>query len=354
MSTTSSTKAVAPPSLWAEPPSARQLGFPVLFAGVRHCRLEHIRQLLRKRFAHNLHLNGIDVHAEGWYVYVRRVQEVSELIVRLDGLAFFGGRLCVRYVAEDGRLLDLHQLNEHVQVDFCPRLRPRITPPNGRTEFAPAEMAEFKEIFRFLDQMVVRYPQGVDYKQALRAYRHALGDELPAVVRTALRELPQVLAGLAMHGKHVDERGWLRTTRALELGVKLGGQTTIKTTVEAWEPFSCTEIVDPERLVAYMRAMLREFGPLDTRLDLRLRLAVFFGDATFEVPATVRRLCSLLEAQSALFFRFNHTLFDLQQPTHRTLLRRRSFGLADELPVFSTESFLSFTRYEKPEQPEAE
>lgn len=79
---------------------------------------------------------------------MRTIDEAGELITRLDQLPFFGGRLFVRYVAEDGRLMDLHELNHHVQTDFYPRLRPRLAPTDGRTEFTPTEMAEFKAIFK--------------------------------------------------------------------------------------------------------------------------------------------------------------------------------------------------------------
>ncbi|KAI6239045.1 hypothetical protein M3Y99_00606500 [Aphelenchoides fujianensis] len=347
---TFSPKAITPFALSGYPPCARQLGFPVLFTGVLHCHYDQIRQLLKKRFSSNLVLSGIDVHRECWYLYVKHIHQVNELITRLDNLAYFGGRLCVRYVTEDGRLLDVHQLNQHVELEFGSRLRPRITPADGQTEFSAAEMSEFKRIFKFLDEMVVRIPSGVDYKQALWAYRQENGDELPRIVRTALRELPQVIAAFAMHGKCVDERGYLRSKRGLRLGVKWGEKVApYKTTLEDWEPFSCTEIVNIERLIVYMRAMLREFGPLHVRLDLRLRLAIFLGDATFEVPPTVRGLVSLLEEESTGFLACDDTLYDVAQPEHRRLLHLRSTGQLDDLPDFSTGRFLAATRYVKPE-----
>ncbi|KAI6173096.1 hypothetical protein M3Y98_01045500 [Aphelenchoides besseyi] len=332
-----------PQALNGRPPSLT-LGYPILFTGVLHCRHDAITNLLRKRFGDTLNINGMDIYRDCWYLYVNSLHQVNEIMLRMDTLSFFGGRLCVRFVTEDGSLLDLSQLNRYIENGFGDRPRKKFDKSN---EFTAMELKFLNDIFDVLHQLPFRFTQGFPYERALRIYRHANQLNMPEAIRIVLRDTPQILASITMQGTYLDDNGYLHLNGHPKLHGMKRPTPAEKQELESWEPFSATQITNSDKLVDYMHAMFGEFGPMNVNFDLRFRLATFLGRAYFQAPQTARELALFLERQSPNYVFLLDTIFDLEYREHRRLLRGHATGEFIRAADFTPAKFIEVTKYNK-------
>ncbi|CAD5210605.1 unnamed protein product [Bursaphelenchus xylophilus] len=316
-------------------------GYPLLFTGVLKCRYDAIKILFEKKFGPTFRLMGVDVLDDRWYVYVKTLGEAAEVILRMDKLVFHGGVLCVRYLHPNGTLLHVSQVNQLIQQRNYNTTVTMTRRNNGYLEFSPRQMQVFNEIFENFHKLPYRFTSGVPIDPAIRAIRKTQC-KAPTVIRMALKEYGYALLSTCLKGKFVQD-GWLKImpNKPTVQEERRVAEACQKQPQESWEPFGQDSIDSVEVFIQYMKAMLRRFGPMNIYTSLRLRLATFIGQSTFQAPATARELIYFLEQNSPDFVVVDDTIFDITSSDHVRILRDHLTNEFSRSDKFSITDFMN-------------